>query len=259
MNKLNEQDTPHKICYTIFHIDNYENHYRKSNIQLLHEAVNKRFRYLETTTYKISNQAELKAYQRTHGKFKVKTRLKFGELGCFASNYHAWIQFLASPFDILIVIEDDALPQDELELKILARLEDTPRDFDVVSLFVHPGKQFKYDASVHDIGRESISRVYQRQSTLAYAISKAGARKFIELVNQGIDNPFDLFLYDTTKRANIYAVKPEFDSLFYTKTLDDEGEVLREFTNIQDTELTPIPLALKIRKRLSQIINRKSR
>ncbi|MGA1247945.1 MAG: glycosyltransferase family 25 protein [Candidatus Nanopelagicales bacterium] len=254
MNELNEQDTPLKICYTIFHIDNQENHYRKKNIQLLHQALSERFHYLETTTYKISNKTELKAFQKTKGKFKVKARLKFGEIGCFASNYYAWQQFLESPFDVLIVIEDDALPEADLESKIGARLNEAPRDFDVVSLYVHPGKQFKYDAEVHDFGNETISKIYQNQSTLAYAISKKGARKFIDLVNQRIDNPFDLFLYDTTKVANVYALKPEFDLLFSTTTLDDEGEVIREFTNIQHTEFTYTPCRMKIRQTVGRII-----
>jgi GR25 family glycosyltransferase involved in LPS biosynthesis len=215
--------------------------------------LNEGFHYLETTTYKISNKTELKAFQKTEGKFKVKARLKFGEIGCFASNYYAWIKFLELSFDVLIVIEDDALPQEDLESKIVARLNEVPRDFDVVSLYVHPGKQFKYDVEVHDIGNETICKVYQNQSTLAYAISKKGAKKFVDLVNQRVDNPFDLYLYDTTRDANLYALKPEFDLLFSTITLDEEGEVIREFTNIQDTEFTYTPWRMKIRQTLTRI------
>jgi GR25 family glycosyltransferase involved in LPS biosynthesis len=224
------------ICYTIFHIDNEKNESRKDNIKFIKKIIKDDIPYFNTNTHKISNRQDLDNYYIDHKMFKIDYKLKFGEIGCIASNYNAWIDFLKTDYDIMIIVEDDAILKNNFVYNLNSFLQEAPSDFDVLSLYVHPGKQFKYESEIHDIGLENICKFYQNQSTLSYAISKNGAKKYVQFVDLGIDNPLDLFIYDENKNVKIYSLKPGSDNLFTTDTLDDNGEVIREFTNIQDTD-----------------------
>ncbi len=225
-----------KICYTIFHIGNEKTTYRIPYVRNIKKTIGKDIQYLNTKTYYIFNQESFEEYNSLMGSFNITGKLKFGEIGCIASNYNAWKTFLETDHDLLLVIEDDAIIQEDFLLNFKDVIDTLPKDFDLISLYVAPGKHFKYDPKKHDKTFEKICDCYQNQATLSYTISRKGAEKFIKLVDNGIKEPLDLFLYNKSNGTNIYALKPKFDNLFITNTVDDNGEVIREFTTIQDTE-----------------------
>ena len=227
------------MCYTIFHIDDHADKvsfFRKPNIAGIKRLLKNKISYLNTTTYKISNQQELDNYNLHNGKFNITVDLKYGEIGCLASNYNAWKSFLSSNYDVLVIIEDDAILLYDYVDNLNKYLNEVPSDFDILSLYVSPGKQFKYDSTVHGIELDSICLGYQNQSTLSYAVSKAGARKLANYVDIEVNAPLDLFIYDKNKDTKFYCIKPSSIQLYKTDTLDEHGEVIRKYTTIQDTE-----------------------
>lgn len=225
-----------KICYTIFHIKNEKNINRYNNVKKIHKKFYKNIPLVNTNTHHIFDKKTLNEYNNSFGKFNITKPLKFGEVGCIASNYNAWKDFLKTEYDAILVIEDDAIIQKKFIMNFEKIINELPPTFDLISLYVSPGKQFKYIKEKHDIGLNLICDCYQNQSTLSYLISRKGAEKFINLVDYEIKEPLDLFLYNKSQETEIYSLKPEFDNLFTTNTLDKDGEIIRKFTNIQDTD-----------------------
>lgn len=225
------------ICFCVIHIDDDSelSRYRRKYFVNTCRYLKNKIKYLNVKAFKISNQEDLEHYNKTQPAFNFSENLKYGEIGCLASHYNAWKSLLSTEQDAILIIEDDAILADTFIDSFNMYIKEIPQDFDVVSMYVHPAKTYKYNKNIHDIGLSNICLGFQNQSTLAYLISRNGAKKYIDYVDNLFDKPLDLFLFDVEKKTNFYSISPSSRPLFYTDTLDEKGEVIRETTFIQNT------------------------
>lgn len=226
------------ICFSILHIDEdtEKSKYRKECLNSVISTINNQIDLVKHKTYKISNIQEFKSYRELHNDINIDINLKYGEIGCLASHYESWQELLNSNYDAILVIEDDAKVSKRFLDLFSLYLKEVPTTFDIVSLYVHPAKTDRYVEELHSIGLSNICKGYQNQSTLAYLLSKKGAEKYIKYLKTVFDKPLDLFLFDLEKDIEFYSISPSAFPIFYTDTLDDDGEVIRDFTLIQDTD-----------------------
>lgn len=226
-----------KIAYSVIHIkdDSEQSKKRSQFVNEIHTIINDNFIYLDFKPYKISNQDSLLEYKKINKDLKVLSNLKYGEIGCIVSHYEAWKNFVKTDNDYLLILEDDAKMLDNAIENIHKYLEETPKDFDVLSLFSH-GKREVFDINKHSINRQNIVKLFQSESTMAYIISKKGAMSYINLFNRGITNPVDLFLFKNNINQQNYAIHPNSEKVFSSEhAYDDNGISFAEDTLIQNT------------------------
>ena len=101
-----------------------------------------------------------------------------GAMGCFASHYNAWKMIVEGEEQIALVLEDDVNFKPGFETSLQSILQSTPEDFDI--LFIGG----TYEGGTYSLG------IYKPEfarknafTTEAYIISKNGATKLIELVD----------------------------------------------------------------------------
>lgn len=151
-------------------------------------------------------------YLRPHENIWMPT---LGEYGIWLSQASCWQYAIDNDIN-LIALEDDALVQDNFDRVLQEYLDETPEDWDFISLCV-PGNQLA-DISyrvVYDedgvpktrwragekpyqfrFGSRIMSRAYQGYCCVATLYSPKGAGRLLEIANQkGVYTPVDCFLF----------------------------------------------------------------
>lgn len=140
-----------------------------------------------------------------------------GVIGCWASNYIAYKNFLNTDKDILIIMEDDITLSKNFINVLSTYLYELPSDWEIFSPFVPDDSLFAYNESVHSFNEShSVCRSYQQWSTATYVINKAGAKRAVENVeSMGITAPIDWYIFnfrmkqeENQMRFNTYTIKP---------------------------------------------------
>jgi GR25 family glycosyltransferase involved in LPS biosynthesis len=177
---------------------------------------------MDTPTINYSSINQRKQFLSKYPEFNPLRDFKKGELGIFASNYQAWNKFLKSDFDYLLIMEDDIKLDNNFIDGINSYLERLPKDWDFFSPFVHWWQSANlYNKETHDYGDKDICKSFQTWSLACYFISKQGAKKILESLNNGFEDPVDWYIFKNTELFNIYTLKPEanrFCDLLYLDT-----------------------------------------
>lgn len=136
---------------------------------------------------------------------------KPGEIGNFGSHYLAWKYLLASDLESILIFEDDALLDPSFIDKYNIAMNNVPKDYDVMSIFVHENQYNRFQNS--DYVNQYVSKGYQDWSTLCYVVSRQGAQKMIDyIVDKGMDYPTDWFIFRNGHSGifNVYTLSPNF-------------------------------------------------
>lgn len=136
---------------------------------------------------------------------------KLGEIGNFGSHYLAWRYVVENNIDSLLVFEDDSLIDEDFLAKYNISVKNTPKDYDVLSIFVHDNQYPRFTQS--DNINQFVSKGYQDWSTLCYVVSRQGAKKLIKYVESvGMDHPTDWFIFRKGHNNifNVYTLHPDF-------------------------------------------------
>lgn len=120
--------------------------------------------------------------------------LRSGELGCYASHYAVWLEFLASDRDQLIVLEDDTI----VDWAFLATLQEVDLEASGIRylrLFAKRPCAFRR-VSGRAVGfrRYLIEYLDYAYGTQAYVLTRRGAERFIRhcrVVRRPIDDELD--------------------------------------------------------------------
>ena len=195
-----------KINYHIIHIDDT----RKQNRDLLDNVL--KSNRLEINCLNAKDSLQLDAFMSNNKEFKLGwDSFKLGEIGNFGSHYLAWKYLLSSNLDNLLVFEDDSLIKEDFVVKYNIALNNTPEDFDVLSIYVDPNQYPRFHDS-HQVN-DYIASGYQDWSTLCYVVSRQGAQKMIDYVKEnGMDYPTDWFIFRRGHEGifNVYTLTPDF-------------------------------------------------
>lgn len=204
------------MTYThkVFHTDSIDE--RRSRLtESINEYLSGDSTVLDTPTFKISNREEYDKFLLENPQFKPDTNgyeldglrgWKMGEIGIWASNWTAWINFLKSEHDYLILMEDDIIHDENFMPLINYYISQLPESWDVFHAF-SPADQFSKYNETHDIGARDICIAYQDWSCLCYVVSRRGARNL--LMNSNMFNlPLDWYMFRQQDKFNVYTVKP---------------------------------------------------
>lgn len=162
----------------------------------------------------------------------VSGDLHDGELGVWLSQINCWRYLAGSDLDALVVLEDDAVVDREIELALGRFLAYVPAGWDFIALHVPPDQKHDYlharridpdgtsrfvrrdayslESSPHNLGNPIMATAYQGYSCVAIVYSRAGARRLLGLVGRTIRDPVDCFVFKEHHRGNLrgYAPKP---------------------------------------------------
>lgn len=195
-----------KINYHIIHIDDT----RKQNRDLIDNVL--KSNRLEINCLNAKDSLQLDAFMSNNKEFKLGwDSFKLGEIGNFVSHYLAWKYLSSSSLDNLLVFEDDSLIKEDFVVKYNIALNNTPEDFDVLSIYVDPNQYPRFHDS-HQVN-DYIASGYQDWSTLCYVVSRQGAQKMIDYVKEnGMDYPTDWFIFRRGHEGifNVYTLTPDF-------------------------------------------------
>lgn len=133
-----------------------------------------------------------------------------GERGNFASHYLRWKYLTESKLSSLLILEDDAELSENFISILDYYIKFLPEDWDVFSLFV-ASNQFN---RCFDDKKVPVTKAYQDWSTLCYIVSKKGAAKMVDYVNNNsADYPTDWFIFRYANERelwNVYTIHPNF-------------------------------------------------
>jgi len=212
---LHEKTNKPDICFKIFHNEEQTRLMEKRNILTKRaiEQLEKDFHNFDTPTIMMRNTDDISSfYKDAQIKIDPKGWLgegwKPGELGIWASNYTAWVNFAKSKHDHIILMEDDIQLAKDFSTKLYKYIDELPEDWDVFTVYIPETGNVRYKKGAKDlqIGKENVCKVYQSWSCLCYVVSKSGAKKMIEDVKTPVSRPIDhyLFYHDF---LNVYAIK----------------------------------------------------
>ena len=214
------------ITFEIFHIDTGNVHRNKSYDNTLKQMSG--IPRLGSETLYLNTKDKADKFLKKTPKFKVNTVQDYcqigetfppnsGVIGCWASNYTAYKNFLNTDKDMLIIFEDDIYLSKNFRFILERYINQLPEDWEIFSPFVPDDSLFAYNQSRDDVGAEDICKSYQQWSTATYVINRAGAKRAIENIeSSGITAPIDWYIFnfrmkqeDNQMRFNTYTIKPK--------------------------------------------------
>lgn len=116
-----------------------------------------------------------------------------------------------------------AIPHDQKVDYYYNRAFDELGNWHIVSYLRHP-----YTGSPHYIGADLVCKAYQGYQAVAVMYSQRGARRIQQLARrQGIDTPYDLFLFREHHKGNLngYTLLPD---VYPAVTYEELGTIARE-------------------------------
>ena len=226
---LYEKTNKPKICFKIFHNEEDTPIMEKRNILTKRAIVQleKDFVNFDTPTIMMRDREDISAFYK-NAKIKIDPKgwlgegWKPGELGIWASNYTAWVNFSESQHDHIILMEDDIQLAKDFSAKLYKYIDELPEDWDVFTVYIPETGNIRYKGGAKDlqIGKENVCKVYQSWSCLCYVVSKSGAKKMIKDVKNPVSRPIDHYLF-YNDRLNVYAIKydrPNICNIYRTES-----------------------------------------
>jgi hypothetical protein len=230
-----------KLSYTVFHSPKLNYGLDRSvNVEKIKKTFFKNIDYIDSEVFVIKSIEDYKKILKENKelrKINISGRFRLGAVGLVFTTYVFYKKILSLDYNYFLILEDDAQISDDCLEKIFLYLKEVPKDFDILSLYENFYFHKKYNEKKHNIGLKNVCLSYNNMSTLAYIISKKGIEKYLEYMENVIDLPIDLYLFDNKKNTKKYAIKPNDKQIFYSDFFKkDNGEPLDNFSNINNTK-----------------------
>jgi GR25 family glycosyltransferase involved in LPS biosynthesis len=179
-----------------------------NNIMSLHSEE------LKSITYEISNDKQLNKFKLDHPLFKLnpKTDFRYSEIGVWASNYDAWVNFLKTDKEYLVLFEDDVYIHEDFWERIDGIMYQMPSDWQ--AFFFLNFNQAYYDPYIHNIDNATICKSYQGQWLAGYILNRSGAESLIKSVQENlIEDPIDIYIFYRYLSLRSYTLRPGISSM----------------------------------------------
>jgi GR25 family glycosyltransferase involved in LPS biosynthesis len=216
-NGLTDKTKKPKICFKIFHNETDDaamNVRNKLTLRAKNQLLDS-FTEIETPTIMMKTDEDIKNfYKKSDIKIYPKGHedngWKPGELGIWASNYTAWVNFAKSDYDHIILMEDDIQLSKHFNQLLYKYIDELPDDWDVFTVYIPESGNIRYRKRYKEllIGKQNVCKVYQSWSCLCYVVSKSGAKKMIQDVKTPVSRPIDHYLFYNDD-LSVYAIKYE--------------------------------------------------
>lgn len=138
---------------------------------------------------------------------KVDKKMKNGALGCAMSHITLWKKLVSSDKQYMIILEDDLTVDVQFREKLVNYIKFLPKDYDYSSLAVNPVIQYKSKFNKNLKINEYVKKGYPEYGTMAYIISKKGAKKLLKLCIP-IYTTIDDMIANAVVKKKIISYKP---------------------------------------------------
>ena len=128
-----------------------------------------------------------------------------GQIACTVSHFSLWMQVVCQALPFAVILEDDAVIQENFASLVQDILREVPEDYDLVYLFTQPRQDKKNDKSLSIEGKTQIRRANPQWCTVAYIISQKGAVKLLQKFQKGITANVDTAFEEMVKRGELKA------------------------------------------------------
>lgn len=210
------------LCYTVFHLPTEKNSTRIKCVEKIRNFLP--YDQLPNTTTSIKSIEEVKGflinnpdfkldlegydpnYKRNFSTYDKENAQPLGwlpeEIGIWASNYLSYKSFLETDYEYCLIMEDDLRVEPEFPELLEKYIKELPESWDVFYMFSPPPLYFGESVS------ENLSKPYTMWSNACYLVSRQGAEKIIDSVeNDEVHLPADWYLLKQLHKFNIYTVK----------------------------------------------------
>lgn len=197
-----------KLCYNIFHIDGLgeSSSLRKDLSNRVITRLLGNIDRLNTESILINSQESYEKFKNEVFDLKPNFEFKFGEMGVWASNVLALLNFIKSDYDAIMLMEDDIDITPNFYPLLMEYISVLPEDWDVFSYFVHKNQFGRYNGPSNNT---KIVKAYQDWSMLCWIITKDCAKKIIEDISiNGISMPIDWYIFRQPDKFNSYTLSP---------------------------------------------------
>jgi len=197
------------MCYKVFHIPGHGTTFKERSIlaSSIDLHLSKDFDRLDTETIKVSNQEEFESAYQKNNLLKFNRRLQFGKTGIWASNLLAYVNFLKTDYDYLMLVEDDISYSKDFTEKFIEYFNELPDDWELFSYFVPPDQYSRFQAR---LGTGNVVKAYQDWSNLCYIINKKTVEKILKDISaNGISLPLDWYIYKQPNFIKSYTLSPK--------------------------------------------------
>lgn len=200
------------FTHKVFHLD--KDHQRLDLFNSMNSYMQEYSEELDTPTISISNNIDLECFYEDNPlvkfdkggyEFNNEVGWRYGELGIWASNITAYINFLKTDKDYLILMEDDIEYFPGFFENLLKYMSQLNSDWDLFFYYA-PGNTNTGEFYPEE---DDVCKAYQDWSCLCYVINRKAAEKIINDVNtNSISLPIDYYFFRQPEKYNCYTVKP---------------------------------------------------
>lgn len=134
---------------------------------------------------------------------------KYGQIGIWASNYTAWVNFLKTDYDYVMLIEDDVYFKNGSFEVFQECLSELPDDWEIYHFCV-PKQKIMFREEPKNINSK-ISLPYINDSNACYIVNRRGVEKLLKQVKEGIFLPLDWHWFKQPL-FNIYATRNDVNT-----------------------------------------------
>lgn len=160
-----------------------------------------------------------------------------GQLGCSLSHISIWKEMIEKNIENMLILEDDVFIPNNFQEKMKNILDELPKNYDFLYLFVHPYnyKNIDENSEYYLKNKKLIVKAYKTFGTVGYLISKNGAQKLLNKF-QILETTIDEQLKNLIEDIKSFSVKKEF--LSTVGQLLQTSEISNKLSsNIWNTEI----------------------
>ena len=218
-----------ELTLKLFESEGWDSFSRQANAKKSKAYLKNYLPELNSETIKIDSQETLEKFLFENTEFKVDPDgydpenfepiyrkdesaplgWKYGQIGIWASNYTAWINFLKTDYDYVMLVEDDVFFKEGSFEVFEECLSQLPADWEIYHFCV-PKRKIMFKEQPKNINSK-ISFPYINDSNACYIINRKGVSKLLEQVSEGIFLPLDWHWFKQPL-FNIYATRDDIET-----------------------------------------------
>ena len=133
-------------------------------------------------------------------------KLRSGAIGCALSHIALWKQLVSSQDPYWVIFEDDITLTNDVDQQLNLFLSHLPDDFDIAQIYLSKNRDVS-NLSHNQIVNEYVKTGYPQNGTVAYIISRKGAKKLLKYC-QPIHHAIDIMIRKNISNGNLISYVP---------------------------------------------------